>query len=42
MRDTPSRSLRFEMVTKLGSVVASLVVVASIVTPTATAQDENA
>ena len=42
MRDTPSRSLRFEMVTKLGSVVASLVVVASIVAPTATAQDENA
>ena len=42
MRDTPSRSLRFAMVTKLGSVVASLVVVASIVAPTATAQDENA
>ena len=42
MRDTPSRSPGFAMVTRLGSVVASLVVVASIVAPTATAQDANA
>ena len=41
MRDTPSRSPGFAMVTRLGSVVASLIVV-SIVAPTATAQDENA
>ena len=42
MPNAPFRSLRFAMATRLGSVVASLVVVASIVAPTATAQDENA
>jgi len=37
-----SRPLRSAMVTRLGSVITSLIVVASIVTPTATAKDENA
>ena len=37
-----SRPLRSAMVTRLGSVITSMIVVASIVVPTATAQDENA